>query len=469
MPRTSDTGGQDGRTSPLSEIDDVNELRSKIAVLEAENARLSVTAAGSDATAAEASTTRRQPQRWRAPLSALCIVLAAVLVPVSVVASWTQAQLVDQDAFVQTFAPLADDPHVQGVIVDQSVAAIDAAINIDGLTNDAFDGVAALGLPPRAGAAIDLLRVPAAAGLRGILDNAVTGVVASDAFSSVWERSLRLTHGALLATVSGDSSGALVISERGEVGIQLGPIISELRERLIDQGFGLASVVPDINKTIVIAQSDALVTVNVVYGLAVAAGWWIPLVALALFALGIALARRKATALVGSGIGIALGSGSMLIGLSVGGSILALTAVELGVPAAALTAIFAQVTGGMHATATVLLLLGALLALFAWVAGPSRTGRRVQRVVGSVNASARTAFTDHGGNTGAFGTWLWKQRVLVRVVLIVLGVLWLLALRPLSGGDVFLVLFVGLIVWWLSELAQRRPVAVEAVETVLVE
>ena len=33
----------------------------------------------------------------------------------------------------------------------------------------------------------------------------------------------------------------------------------------------------------------------------------------------------------------------------------------------------------------------------------------------------------------------------------------MLALRPLSTGDVFLVLLVGIAVWWLSELAQRRP------------
>lgn len=456
MSRTSGPERPD-RSPSVTDHDELAALRIKLASLEAENARLVAGRVQGEAAELTASTARRQSQRWRAPLSAFCITLAALLVPVSVIASWTGAQLVDQEAFVQTFAPLADDPDVQGMIVDKSVSAIDEAINIDGLMNDAFDGIAALGLPPRAHAAIDLLGVPASAGVRSILDNAVTTAVASSSFSSVWEQSLRTTHSALLATVSGDTSGALVISEQGEVGIRLAPIISELRDRLVEQGFGIAAVIPNISTTIVVAQSDALVTVNAVYGLAVTVSWWMPLVCVALFGLGLALARRRPIALIGSGISLALGSGAMLLGLAAGANVLALSAVELGVPRAAMVAIFAQLTDGMHATATVLFLLGVLLALFAWIAGPSRTGRRVQGVFGSVNGAARASLASHGFNSGGFGAWLSRQRVLVRVILVVLGVLWLLTLRPLSTGDVFLVLGVGLAVWWLTELAQRRP------------
>ena len=46
---------------------------------------------------------------------------------------------------------------------------------------------------------------------------------------------------------------------------------------------------------------------------------------------------------------------------------------------------------------------------------------------------------------------------LVHVVIAALGIAWLLALRPLSVGDVVLVLVVALLVWWVTELLQRRP------------
>ncbi len=447
---------------------ELEEMRARIAELEADNQRLaeqtsdtgqadSAAQSGADAPATDASTSRSPSQRWRAPLSALCVVIAAILVPVSIVASWARAELVDQNAFVQTFAPLADDPAVQALIIDQTVNAIDESIDINGLTADLFDGIAALGLPPRAGAALDLLRGPAAAGVQSILTNAITTAVESDAFASVWERALRLSHTALLATVNNDGTGAVAISNTGEVGIQLGPIVADLRQRLIDQGFGFASVIPVVSKTIVVAQSDALVVVNTVYALAVAVGWWVPLLCLGFFVLGLAIARKRSIALIGSGIGIALGSATLAIALAVGGTVLAVSAGSVAVTSAAITAIFNQVIGAMRDTSIVLLVLGILLALFAWLSSGSRTGRRVQGVIGSINSSARIGLAARGADTGAVGTWLYRQRVLVRVILLAAGVVWLLALRPLSTGDVFLVVLVGIAVWWLTELAQRRP------------
>jgi len=447
-------------------------LRARIAALEAENANLAADGAGGPGgpaspggpdgapatdTAAPEVSTRRRRQRWRAPLSALCIVLATILVPVSIVAAWTRAELVDQESFVQTLGPLAADPDVQGVVIERSMLAIDGAIDIDGLTDSAFDGIVELGLPPRATQAIELLRAPAASGLRNLIENGVTEVVGSDAFVAIWERALRASHSALLATVSGDTDGIVVVSPTGEVGIQLEPIVREIRDRLVAQGVGLASIIPTVDHTIVIAQSDALVTVNIAYALAVALGWWLPLLTLAVFGLGIALARRRSTALIGSGVGIALGSGVLLVAFSIASSVLALSAGELGVPAVALTSIFTQLVAAMRATATIVAVLGVLLAVFAWCAGPSRPAVRLRTVLGSLNAGARGALARHGLNTGATGSWLWRQRVLVRVVILVLGVAWLLALRPLTGGDLALVLLLGLAVWWLAELAQRRP------------
>ena len=96
----------------------------------------------------------------------MCIVLAAVLLPVSIVAAWTRAQLVDEGQFVATLAPLAHDPQVQGLVIDQTVCPIDDKVNYDDpITGDAIDGIAGLGLPRRAVSALGLLKQPAADGL----------------------------------------------------------------------------------------------------------------------------------------------------------------------------------------------------------------------------------------------------------------------------------------------------------------
>ncbi|MFK4835326.1 hypothetical protein ACI3KY_06320 [Microbacterium sp. ZW T2_14] len=438
----------------LTAADESAALRARLDALEAENARLRA----ETLPPAPAPTDKPQGSRWRAFLSALCIVIATILVPVSIVASWARVELVDETRFVETFAPLAEDPQVQAMVADQVTVAIEDSLNLETLTNDLFDGIQQLDLPPRALAALDLLRAPAAQGLQNLVDTTVTRLVESDAFADVWETALRASHRSLEAVAAGGtSSGAVVIEANGEVGIQLAPIIEEVKKRLVDRGIGFAESIPVIDKTIVVAQSDALTVVGTVYNLAVAAGWWTPIIALVLFLAGILIARRRSTAVLGTGAGIALGAGVLAIGLGIGGSILALSAPSLGVPAGALAAMYEQVTTAMRDTAVVLTLLGIVIAVIAWMSGRWRGARATRSGVASVNAGVRGALLKRGVDTGRFGTWLHNQRILVRIVLGALAIVWLMLLRPLSVGEVFLVLVVWLVVWWVFELLQRRP------------
>lgn len=445
--------------------DDAAALRARLDALEAENARLRA-----EPPRPAARTEGRHGSRWRAFLSALCIVLAAILVPVSIVAAWARVELVDETRFVETFAPLADDPQVQALVADQVSTAIEDSLDLDTLVNDLFDGLQGLDLPPRALAALDLLRAPASQGVQNLVDTTVTRLVQSDAFTDVWEAALRASHRSLEAVAAGGtSSGAVVIDAEGQVGIQLAPIIEEVKKRLVDRGIGFADQIPVIDKTIVVAQSDALTVVGTVYNLAVAAGWWTPILALVLFLAGILIARRRSTAVLGTGVGIAVGAGVLAIALGVGGSVLALSAPNLGVPAGALASMYEQITGAMRDTAVVLTLLGIVIAVIAWMSGRWRGARAARSGVASVNSGLRSALLKRGIDTGRFGAWLHAQRVLVRIVLGVLAVLWLMLLRPLSVGEVFLVLIVWLVVWWVFELLQRRPDEAAAAETARTE
>lgn len=437
---------------------DAADLRARLEALEAENARLRGESAPVSRVAGEPP-----GSRWRAFFSALCIVLASLLVPVSIVAAWARVELVDETRFVETFAPLADDPQVQALVAQEVTSAIDESLNLETVVNDLFDGIQQLDLPPRALAALDLLRSPAAQGVQNLVDTTVTRLVQSEAFADVWETALRASHRSLQAVASGGTaSGAVVITGEGEIGIQLGPIIAEVKERLVDRGIGIAAQIPEIDRTIVVAQSDSLAVVGTVYNLAVAAGWWTPFLALALFVAGILIARRRSTAVLGTGVGIALGAASLTIALGAAGSVLALSGPNLGVPAGALASMYEQITGAMRDTAVVLTLLGVVVAVIAWMSGRWRGAQAARHGVASVNAGIRSAALRRGVDTGRVGAWLFSQRVLVRVVLGVLAVLWLMLLRPLSVGEVFLVLIVWLLVWWLTELLQRRPEDAEA-------
>ncbi|GAA1957497.1 hypothetical protein [Microbacterium aquimaris] len=448
---------------PTTDIDD---LRAEIERLRAENADLrSQSVDPPDAETVPSDRVARTGW-WRALISAVCIVLAGILVPVSVVGTWARAELVSEDAFVQTFGPLADDPDVQQLVIDQASAAVNEAVDVAGITNDVIDGVQSLDLPPTASSALDLLRQPAVQGVQGLIDSAITGVVQSDAFPQVWRTALVASHRALVAAATGDDTTAIAIDDTGALGIQLGPIIDELKTQLSDQGFGLASSIPTIDQTIVIVQADGLLLVGTIYNIAVAAGYWIPFIALGLAAVGVLVARRRSTALLGVGVAITIGAGLLAVALTSAAAVLSLNAPSLGIPARTLEAIYYTVVGAMRDTATVLTFLGVVVAVAAWLSGRWAPARRVRALAGSLTTSARVGLRRRGLDTGGFGEWMRRQRVLVRMVILVLAVILLFALRPLTFGDIVLVVVLALVVWLIASLLEKDPAEAPVLEQV---
>ncbi|GAA1843359.1 hypothetical protein ACFQZV_11280 [Microbacterium koreense] len=432
--------------SPAVEIESDAALIARIRQLEKENAELS------GASAKE----RPAGSRWRAIASALCIAIAAILVPVSIVGAWARVQLVDEDAFVQTLAPLAEDPAVQEMIIDQTMDAVTTQVDFAELTGSVFDGIAELGLPPRAADALALLEAPAAQGLEGLVSQTVTAVIESAAFAEVWSVATRAAHRALTTAATSDGGGLVVRTADG-VGIQVGVIVERVQQTLVDQGVSVAQFIPAVDRVIIVGEGTGLDAVRVGYTIADALGWWLPVLTLALFGLGIALARRRGVAVMGTGIGMALSAGALAATFSIGQTAVALAAGNLDISPSALDVIYGRIVDGMTQTAVVLSMLGVFVALLGWVMSGSRTAVSVRTAARTTNAAVRTRLRARGLDTGAFGTWIGEHRVLVRTIVAVLGVLWLFSLRPLSLGDALLVIAVSFLVAWVLELLQRRP------------
>ena len=444
----------------MSDIDtaDAQALEARIRELELENARLSAEAAPEPAV--------RSSGRWRAWVSALCIVIAAILVPVSIVTAWARVQLVEEDAFVATLAPLVDDSAVQAMVIDEAMEAINAQVDFQALTANVFDGIADLGLPPRAEQALGLLQAPAASGLENLVNEAVTRVVESDAFSDVWATATRASHRALTTAATSDGGGLVVRTDEG-VGIQLGAVVDTVKERLTDRGVSAAQLIPEIDRVVIVGKGDNLAAIRTGYALATTLGWWLPVLTLALFGLGIALVRRRSVAVLGTGLAIAIGAGALAIGLAVGDTVMGTVASDLGLSPSGLDVIYDQLVGAMMQTALVLCVLGLFVALLGWAMGRSAAAEGTRSAIRGLNSSARRQLGARGLDTGGFGGWLARHRVLVRTIIAVLAVLWLFALRPLSLGDIALVIVVAFGVAWILELLQRRAEEHPASDVVL--
>ena len=139
------------------------------------------------------------------------------------------------------------------------------------------------------------------------MTTAVTRVVESDAFSEVWATATRAAHRALVGVSTSDGGGLVVKTDDG-VGIQLGAVVERVKQNLIDRGIGAAEMIPTIDKVIILGDGENLATIRTSYAVANAIGLWLPIITLALFGLGILIARRRSVAVLGVGVGFAIGA-----------------------------------------------------------------------------------------------------------------------------------------------------------------
>lgn len=449
------------------------ELQARVAELEGENARLRETAEAAEAAAvaaaqaAEAAESgepgdvpraKRGTGRGRTAAAIVLVMIGLLLAPVAIVTSWARVELVDTEQFVATFAPLADDPAVQGFVADEVTAAIEQQVDIPQLTSDVFDGIRSLGLPPRAEQALGLLEAPAVQGLQSLISGVVDRLVASDAFADIWADALRISHKQFVAAMQGDPNAALEIGGDGTLSVQLGPIIDAVKDRLVDNGVGFAAQIPAIDKSIAIAQADAFVFVRTVYALAVGVGTWLPWVALAFLVAGIFVAKRRSAALFWTAGGLTLVMALLAAGFSIGQLVFLGVVSPSIIPAGAATAIYGYVTEAMAATTAAMVVLGLLVTIIAWFAGPWRPARAVRGFAASGFASLRRTAAAHGITTGAFGIALDRGRGFVLGAIALIAAAVLMFNRPVTTGAIFGTIVVALIAVVLVELL-RRPSA----------
>jgi hypothetical protein len=389
------------------------------------------------------------------------IVIGALLAPVATVASWARVQLTDTDSFVAAYAPLARDAAVQAFVADQTVDVIQQNVDIPGLTSELIDGVTALGTGPAATRALEALEGPAAQGIVSLLRSTVGEFVASPAFAQVWQEALRLSHSQLIATLQDDPQAAIAVAADGSVGVQLGPIVERVKEVLLERNFTFAAQIPDVDRTVTVAQQTSLPTLQLAYGVAVAAGAWLPWIALLFLAVGVIVARRRAVALVWAAAALALSMVVVVAGLAIGRLVFIGSVSPSLIPSGVAGTVFDTVTEAMTATGVAVLALAIAVGVVSWYAGPFAVPRRLRGFFGSGVASMRAAADRHGISTGRTGEWMYSQRTLIRAAIAVIAAAIVLFMRPITTPLVVWTLVIAVAVLVVFELLQRPPVLVE--------
>ncbi|QUC00586.1 hypothetical protein [Cellulosimicrobium cellulans] len=453
-------------TAPGREASDV---AARLAALERENAELrrrleerpaAAAPAGPDGDATAPEAARRPRRGLRAAACAVLITLGALLAPLGAVSAWAQRELTDTDRYVATVGPLAGDPVVQSAVAGRLTEVVMSRIDVAALVDDLVGGLEERDVPPRATRALAALEAPLTSGVESLVHETATRLVESDAFEGAWLQANRVAHEQLVAVMRGEDGDVLQVSDDGRLSIQLSGLIDLLKERLVDRGLDVAARIPSVDATFTVAQSAELVMLQNRYAQVVTLTTWLPWVVLGLLAAGVLVANHRSRALVVAGLAltgamVALGVGlAVARGLYLGalsGQVVRLDAAEV---------VFDQTVGYLRLTLRTVGVLGLVVALAAYVGGPSASARSLRAGLGRAGAAVRGWGEGRGVSTGPVGDWLGRHKAFVRVVVVAAAALVLLLAGTLTPGLVVGVALVAGLVLVVVEILARPPVVV---------
>jgi hypothetical protein len=263
----------------------------------------------------DATVTPTQSKRWgaRSICSLLIFVLATLLTPVALVGHWGHRTVIDSDRYIATVGPLIEQPEVQAGLADAVTKAVvakaDTENQVSGLLNNLFPNVPITGQ----------LAGPIASGINTLIGDLVTKFIASDQFATVWIQLNTAAQKGLVAVLEGGESGPVQIQGENIV-LDISSALGVIQQHLVDAGITAAGniTIPQNERQVVLFSSPALAQVRFIYSLTSPILQWLPLLIAAMFALSIALARRRARTTVATGIVLAVVAFLLTVALTVG-------------------------------------------------------------------------------------------------------------------------------------------------------
>lgn len=443
----------DGGGPVESDVDRLGRLRAEVAALES---RIGLT----DETPTSAAEPPRRGGWWRGVVVALCLTLLGVLCPLAVVATWARDEVSDTDRYVATVTPLASDPAMQEAIANRITEELTTRVDIRQIIVRIVEALRQGGLGPQVADGLEALSTPLAEAADNFIATQVDKVVRSDAFATAWDEANREAHEQLVALLTG-KEGAVQI-EGNAVSIDLAAFIQVVKERLIDQGFGLAERIPVVHARFTVLESDEVPRLQGGFQLLSALARALPIAALVMLGIALAVSVHRRRTLLAAALVVA---GSMLVlGLALNGFravyLNAVSAEGLSIDAAAV--FYDTVVRFIRFNLRALLVISLAVAVVAWVSGPSASAVGVRSGMSRAMEVVRTRSDRAGLGTGPVGAFLGRYRIAIRgLVAGIVIVTYALADHPTGAWTLTLVLVAGAVLL-LVEVLARPPATAEA-------
>ncbi len=226
----------------------------------------------------------------RLGLAALAVVLATVLVPLGITSTWLSLRVDSTEAYVDTVAPLADDPELRDALADEVAGAAVAALT---------GNVPAALLP-------DSLDTAVRAATQRVVDN--------DGFPEFWRKANADAHREFLAIVHDRDKG--VVAD-GYVFIDVGPLLDDVLADFVAELPGGSNIdLPPQSLLVPVVPESRLEQARGAYQALDFLAVWVPLGWAALVAFAVIVAhgvRGRLRTGAACAIGVAIGGALVLL------------------------------------------------------------------------------------------------------------------------------------------------------------
>ena len=373
-----------------------------------------------------------QGHRW---LSTTCAVLAAIMLLASVVTVWARNTMLDTDQYVATVAPLAQDEDIQNAVASRVTEEVANALDFETLAKDALPDDAAV------------LAGPIASGAESLINEAVVGLVQTQAFERIWEDANRLAHESVVKILTGDSDKSdLVSAAEGKIVLDLAPLADQVLELLGDTfGTDLTSSVDteDLPIEFTLVESADLADAQDALKLFDTISWLTLILTLAFLAGAVLLAEQRRLGFRRLGLAIVVSMAIAGLMYTFARNQYVSGVAELPNPDAA-KAIFDIFTRFFQRAIRALLVLGVLTLIGVWVTGPSGTAAKVRSWWDTLLGRASDAGADR--EVGPVPVWVEAHERSLQIAVAVLAVLAIVTWTRPTGLVVLFVVIVALLV-----------------------
>jgi hypothetical protein len=366
----------------------------------------------------EPSEAPRRLPRWRRALVTTFVILSVVLVPLAGLSVWVRNLVLDTDKYVETVEPLGREKAITDLVAERATDRLFKQVDVAAEAKDA--------LPERA----QFLAGPLSTGVETFVREAAKRALASEQFAIVWREANRRAHALVVKALTDEGN---VTVKNDKVVLDLSAEIDDVIKRLDERGVTVFDNLSPDQKNLQVELFDAGQLEQARSGVHLLDRARIVLVVLVFVLLGAALAlsgnRRRTLMRWGIGLVVAMAVTAALLAL--GRSAYLGVAQNHDAAAASFDILVRNLRNGIRVIAA----LGIIVALAAFLSGPSRLAVRIREGARGLIGGAGRKADEAGWTPGPVGTWVAAHKVGLRILGVAVAFLVVFVLtspRPLT-------------------------------------